>query len=53
MTEKYAKPNANQKTMIRRRQLDPKNYLVIKDTCCNLYLLDFRYNKVKILYKWT
>lgn len=53
MTEKYPKPNANQSTMIRRRGLDPKNYRVIKDTWCSLYLLDVRYNKVKIIYKYT
>lgn len=53
MTEKYRKPNANQKVTIRRRQLDPNNYRVIKETWCSLYLLDVRYNKVKIIYKYT
>ena len=53
MTEKYRKPNANQSVMIRRRNLDPKNYRVVKDTWCNLYLLDIRYKKVKIIYKHT
>ena len=51
MTEKNTKPNANQKVMILRRGLDPNHYLVMKETWSSLYLLDVRFNKVKILYK--
>jgi len=45
------KPNRTQRVMIKRRGLDPKNYAVLSETYSSLYLLDLRYNKVKILYK--
>lgn len=53
MAGKNPKSTGNQITMIKRRNLDPNNYRVIKETWCNLYLLDVRYNKVKIIYKYT
>lgn len=53
MAAENPKPTGNQVTMIKRRHLDPNNYRVIKETWCNLYLLDVRYNKIKIIYKYT
>lgn len=51
MEEKNTKPTANQQAMIRRRGMDPKNYVVLKETYSSLWLKDLRLNKVKILYK--
>lgn len=53
MQVKKTKPNANQRIMIKRRCLDPNNYLVLKDSKKSLYLLDIRYNKVKIIFKYN
>lgn len=53
MPDKYTKPNTNQTVMIKRRNLDPKNYRVIKETYSSLWLLDLRIKKVKILYKYN
>lgn len=41
----------NQKKMILRRNLDPNNYDVIKETYSSLYLRDKRTGRVKILFK--
>ena len=52
MKPKYpAPPNRNQKDMIKRRGLDPEDYLVLKDTFASLYLKDLRNGRVKIIYK--
>ncbi len=50
---KGKKLTANQKTMIRRRGMIPENYRLLKDTHAALYLLDLRYNKVKVVHKWN
>lgn len=47
------RPAGNQITMLKRRHLDPNNYLVIKETWSTLYLLDIRYDKVKIIPKYN
>lgn len=44
---------SNQKTMIRRRGMDPKNYRLLKNTNAALYLLDLRFDKVKVIHKWN
>lgn len=51
MAEKNTKPNNNQRAMILRRNMDPKNYVVLKETWDKLYLKDLRYDKVKIIHK--
>ena len=50
---KGKKLNFNQQAMLRRRGLNPDNYVLLKNTHAALCLLDLRYNKVKILYKWN
>ena len=49
---KYKKLNTNQCVMLRRRGLNPKNYMVIKDTYTSLYLKDLRNGSVKIISKY-
>lgn len=49
--KKLKKPNGNQRSMIRRRGLDPKNYVVLKETISSLYLKDVRSGTIKILAK--
>ena len=51
MTGAPMKMNGNQRKMILRRNLDPNNYDVIKETYSSLYLRDRRTGKVMILYK--
>ena len=41
----------NHKSLIKRRNMDSKNYLLIRDDWDKLYLLDLRYDKIKILHK--
>lgn len=48
----FKKPNHSQRQIILRRQLDPKNYLVIKDTRSALLLWDTRTRKVRRIEKW-
>jgi hypothetical protein len=50
-TKDLAPLKDHQKRMLLWRGMDPKNYLVIKDTYASLYLLDLRYGKVKIITK--
>lgn len=50
---KYKRLNNNQCTMLRRRGLDPQNYVVIKDTYTTLYLRDIRDGSVKIITKYN
>lgn len=50
--EDFKKPNHNQRQIIARRQLDPANYLVVKDTRIALFIWDTRTNKVKRIQKW-
>ena len=50
---KHKKPNTNQCTMLRRRGLDPRNYVVVKDTYTSLYLRDLRDGSVKIITKYN
>lgn len=50
--KKYKKLNENQRIMLRRRGLDPKNYLLIKNTYTSLYLKDLRSGLVKIILKY-
>lgn len=47
----YKRPNSNQCTIIRRRGLDPINYVVLKETYTSLYLRDQRDGTVKIITK--
>ena len=51
MAKKYLRPNKRQHELIRRRLLDPINYLVIKETYSSLYLWDKRYGKIHIITK--
>jgi hypothetical protein len=53
MSQKGKPLTFNQKTMCKIRGLNPDNYVLLKNTHAALYLLDLRYNKVKILYKWN
>lgn len=53
MKQNYKKLDSDQRIMVRRRGLDPDNYRVIKSTYGVLYLLDLRYNKVKVIQKWN
>ena len=43
--------NGNQREMLRRRLLDPKNYEFVKETYCSLYVRDKRDGKVMIIFK--
>ena len=49
----FTKPLYKQRQIILRRNLDPKNYLVIKDTRTALTLWDVRTRKVRHIEKWT
>ena len=51
--EKLKKLNGNHIKAIRRRGMDPQNYLLIRETYACLYLMDIRFNKVKIIYKFN
>lgn len=41
----------NQKTMLRRRGLNPDNYILIKNTYSSMYLRDRRDGSLKIIFK--
>lgn len=43
--------NNSQRALIRRRNMNPKNYRLVRDDWDKLLLLDLRYNKIKILHK--
>ena len=49
----FTKPLYKQRQIILRRNLDPNNYLVIKDTRAALILWDIRTRKVRHIEKWT
>ena len=54
MAEQKLKPiplTYNQKTMLRRRGLDPENYVIVKNTYSSLYLRDRRDGSLKIIFK--
>ena len=51
MDEKGKPPNSNQATMLRRRGLDPKDFVVVKDTYVSLYVRDLRNGRIKIINK--
>lgn len=42
---------SNQREMLRRRSLDPKNYEFVKETYCSLYVRDIRTGKNLIIFK--
>ena len=44
---------SNQVSLLKRRNMDPNNYQLLRDDWDKLILLDLRYNKVKILHKRT
>ena len=41
----------NQILMLQRRNMDPKNYRLLRNDWDKLILLDLRYNKIKIVHK--
>ena len=43
----------NQTLMLRRRNMDPNNYQLLRDDWDKLILLDLRFGKVKIVHKAT
>ena len=49
----YKQLTHNQKTMLQRRGMDPRNFVVIKDTYTSLYLRDVRDGTVRILFKFN
>jgi hypothetical protein len=49
--QEYAKPNARQKQLIRKRGLNPANYTVLKELNYSLFLVDIRDKTIKILDK--
>ena len=49
--QEYAKPNARQKQLIRRRGLNPANYTVLKELNYSLFIIDRRDKTIKILDK--
>lgn len=52
MKQKYpAKPNSNQRDIIKRRCLNPGDYMVLKDTYTSLYLKNIHTGAVKIITK--
>lgn len=51
MDEKGKPPNSNQATMLRRRGLDPKDFIIVKDTYVSLYVRDLRNGRIKIINK--
>ena len=53
MKAKLQKLKHDQKVMLLRRGLDPKNYMLIKNTYATMYLLDLRYKKIKVIRKWN
>ena len=42
---------SNQKTMLRRRGLDPNDYELVKNTYACLYIRDIRFGRIKIINK--
>lgn len=51
MAEKIIPFTNTHKTMLRRRGLDPKNFVFVKETYGTLYVRDIRTGIVKILNK--
>ena len=51
MDKKGSPPNSNQAIMLRRRGLDPKDVVVVKDTYVSLYVRDLRTGAIKIFNK--
>lgn len=45
--------NNSQRALIRRRNMNPKNYQLLRDDWDKLIILDLRYGKVKIVHKAT
>ena len=43
----------NHITLLNRRNMDPNNYLLLRDDWDKLILFDVRFGKVKIVYKAT
>ena len=48
-----AKPNSNQKSIIKRRGLNPNDYLVLKETYASLHLKNIHTGFVKIIIKYN
>ena len=48
---KYQPLTYHQKDMLRRRGLDPKNFVVVKNTYSLLYLRDVRDGSIRIIAK--
>lgn len=51
MDEKGTAPNKLQSSLLRRRGLDPKCFVVVKDTYAALYVRDLRTGMIKIFNK--
>lgn len=54
MSEKKKDPKpltSNQREMLRRRGLDPKNYTLVKETYGSFYIRDIRSGTVRIINK--
>ena len=50
-TENTSALDNNQKMMLRRRGLDPKDYVLVKSTYGSLYVKNIHTGVVKIIYK--
>ena len=54
MSSKKKDPKAfdsNQRAMLRRRGLDPKDYELVKDTYVCMYIRDLRFGRIKLINK--
>ena len=49
--QKNAKPNKNQKALIKKRGLNPDNYTVLRELNYSLFLIDRRDKTIKMLDK--
>jgi hypothetical protein len=51
MAKESQRLNSNQISVLRRRGLDPKNYVLVKETYGSLYVRDTCSGKIKIINK--
>ena len=49
MIKEYLSPTTNQRTMIRKRGMNPNDYVVVKNTYTSLYIKNIHTGVIKIL----
>jgi hypothetical protein len=51
MAQEYAVPNKRQKQLIKKRGLNPENYVVLRELNYALFLIDKRFKTIKVIDK--